>query len=43
MPFYLKENKPVIFRKTDPVLFESAISEARSRFEQKLKNEKIEN
>jgi hypothetical protein len=39
-PFYLKENKPVFIRKTDPKCYESALEQARNRFEAKLKEEK---
>lgn len=39
----MRSNKPVIYRKTDENLFASAMSEARSRFEEKLKAEKTQN
>ena len=43
VPFYLRENKPTIFRKVNEERFDSAMSEARTRFEQKLREEKTEN
>lgn len=33
IPFYLRENKPVIYRKVNEKHFDSAMSEARNRFE----------
>ena len=35
-PFYLKENKPVFIRKTNPAAYDSALEMARGRFEAKL-------
>ena len=40
IPFYLRENKPVILRKPNEQMFKDAMTEARARFEQKLKDEK---
>ena len=43
LPFYLRQNKPVIFRKTNERHAESAMVAARSRFEDGLKLAKTEN
>jgi len=43
LPFYLRSNKPVIFRKTNERHYESALLAARGRFEDGLKLAKNEN
>ena len=43
LPFYLRSNKPVIFRKTNEQHYESALLAARSRFEAGLQNAQKEN
>lgn len=43
VPFYLRENKPTIYRKPNEQFFDSAMSEARNRFEQRLRDEKTQN
>lgn len=43
IPFYLRANQPVLYKKPNENLYTSAMTEARHRFEEKLKKEKKEN
>ena len=42
-PFYLKQNKQVFTRRTDPLQYESVLAQARERFENGLKKDQDAN